>query len=80
MKSGDTQQAAIESELVALVEKIVRESGSTTSFDAQAWVAHWLENPHPALGGCSPNAFLNTQDGKELVVSLILRIQSGSFS
>jgi len=80
MTSGDTEHAGIESELAALVEKIVRASGITTSFDAQAWVAKWLENPHPALGGRSPNAFLNTQDGKELVVSLILRIQSGAFS
>lgn len=80
MKSSDTDQAAIESELVALVEKIVAESGSTTGFDARAWLSQWLASPQPALGGSSPDAYLDTQDGRELVIRLIQRMQSGAYS
>lgn len=80
MNSVEACQSAIESELVNLVEKIVRESGNPVGFDAKEWVIRWLGSPHHALGGQLPKTFLNTLEGRDLVVSLILRIQSGSFS
>lgn len=80
MCAENIEQGETEKDLIALVEKIVRESGNPVSFDAKEWVIRWLGSPHHALGGRLPKTFLNTPEGKELVVSLILRIQSGSFS
>src|SRR5690606_17120213 len=48
------------SQLVELAARIVRESGDSENFDAAAWVAAWLDEPHPALGGKRPRDFLDT--------------------
>ncbi len=80
MDGEDAQRAQIESELIAIVEKLVENSGDRKDFDANAWVTDWLAMPNPALGGRMPNAFLDTKEGKELVISLIMRMQSGAFS
>jgi putative toxin-antitoxin system antitoxin component (TIGR02293 family) len=66
--------------LVGQVENMVAESGDPTGFDASKWVASWIEEPLPALGGRAPKEFLDTAEGQNLVSNLLSRIQSGTFS
>mgnify|MGYP000864361981 FL=1 len=66
--------------LIGLVEKIVVESGNPENFDAARWAARWLDRPNAALGGRSPGEFVDTEDGRQIVASLISRMQSGAYS
>lgn len=49
-------------------------------FDALQWVEDWLAVPLPALGGRIPNEQLDTEEGREQVVNLFHRIQSGAYA
>lgn len=70
----------IEALVATLVERIVKESGSvTTSFKADEWVARWLREPLSALGGKPPIDLLDTPDGREVVIGLIAKMQSGAY-
>ena len=66
--------------LVGLVEKIVRESGEPKGFDAARWLAGWLEQALPALGGQKPGELLDTATGQQLVAGLLSQIQSGAYA
>ena len=69
--------------LIAQVEQIMAESGDpdcTEGFDAGRWVATFLETPHPALGGVTPGSLMDTAEGRELVTSLVARMQSGAYA
>lgn len=66
--------------LVGLVEKIVVESGNLENFDAARWAAQWLDRPNAALEGRSPGEFMDTEDGRQIVRSLISQMQSGAYS
>jgi uncharacterized protein (DUF2384 family) len=68
------------SSLEALVQRIVEESGRPVGFDAQAWLARWLEEPVPALGDRRPLDVLDEADGFEKVQQILLRIQTGAYS
>jgi uncharacterized protein (DUF2384 family) len=68
------------SALVALVQRVVVESGDPAGFDAAAWTARWLSRPVPALGGRCPMDYLDTQEGRALLETLIMRMQSGAYS
>lgn len=67
-------------ELIRQVERIVTQSGSGQDFNAAQWVARWLEQPLPALGNAKPVDFINTAEGRELLASLLARIQSSALS
>ncbi len=69
-----------ESEVAALVQRIVDESGHPAGFDALAWTKRWLHAPLPALGGACPAEHMETPDGRALVETLIRRMQSGAYS
>lgn len=66
--------------LVGQVEAMVEESGNPTGFNAAEWVARWLEQPLPALGGQRPGELMDTPDGQGLVSGLIARMQSGAYA
>lgn len=66
--------------LVGQVEEMVAESGDGADFDAAAWVAQWLQNPLPALGGKRPAEFMDTADGQALVSTLLARMQTGAYA
>jgi len=66
--------------LVGQVESLVEESGQPDGFDAAAWVAHWLEEPVPALGGRRPAELMDTPEGQVVVSQLVARMQSGAYS
>ena len=66
--------------LVTRVQAIVDESGNPEGFNAAEWVARWIDRPTPALGGKTPNDFLETADGQALIENVISRMQSGAYS
>lgn len=77
MKSLDTQHLE---KLVAVVQRVVHESGDPFGFDARAWTKDWIQEPVPALGGALPVDYMGTAEGRALVETLILRMQSGAYS
>lgn len=68
------------STLATFVQRIVDESGDPSGFDALAWTRRWLAGPCPALGGARPVDHITTPEGRALVETLILRMQSGAYS
>ena len=66
--------------LIGQVEAMVEESGDPEEFDAPAWVARWLEEPLPALGGERPLDLLDTMEGQALVAATLARVQSGAYA
>ena len=69
--------------LIGQVEEIMAESGDpdqARDFDAARWVARFLELPHPALGGNSPGSLMDTAEGRQVVSSLVARMQSGAYA
>ena len=66
--------------LAAVVRWIVDASGDPEGFDVEAWTTEWLQTSLPALGGSRPAEYMGTLEGRTLVATLILRIQSGAYS
>ena len=66
--------------LVGQVQVLVEQSGDPTEFDAAKWVARWMEEPSPALGGKRPATYMDTVEGQELVSNLVARMQSGAYA
>lgn len=66
--------------LVGLVERIVAESGDAEAFDAARWLAAWLDEPVPALGGRRPGEILDTAEGRALVSRLLMQMQAGAYA
>lgn len=66
--------------LVGQVESIVRQSGNPENFDARSWVAGWLVEPVPALGGVRPADLMDTIEGQNMVASTLAQIQSGAYA
>ena len=65
--------------LIAQVQKMVKESGDPTGFDTKKWVVRWNKRPLPALGGRRPEELLNDPDGRALVSNIIARIHTGAY-
>ncbi|CAK0780921.1 Prs ADP-ribosylating antitoxin [Gammaproteobacteria bacterium] len=66
--------------LIGQVEVMVRQSGDPEGFGAARWVAEWLSQPSPALGGRQPGELMDTVEGQEIVSGLIARMQSGAYT
>lgn len=68
--------------LVGLAQAMVEDSGGPgpDKFNAAQWVAGWLEQPLPALGGRHPAELMDTVDGQRIVENLLARAQSGAFA
>jgi putative toxin-antitoxin system antitoxin component (TIGR02293 family) len=66
--------------LIGQVEAMVEEAGDPVGFDAPAWVARWLDEPLPALGGERPLDLLDTMEGQALVAATLARVQSGAYA
>lgn len=65
--------------LTAEVQRMIDESGSSDSFDAQSWLLNWLHLPVPALGWQCPADYLHTPAGIDLVSKLLASAQSGAY-
>ncbi|ACB95144.1 type II RES/Xre toxin-antitoxin system antitoxin [Beijerinckia indica] len=66
--------------LVGQLEAMVEESGNAEGFDATAWIARWLMEPLPALGGARPVELMDTMEGQALVAETLAQIQSGAYA
>jgi putative toxin-antitoxin system antitoxin component (TIGR02293 family) len=66
--------------LVGQVQTLVEESGNPKGFDAGQWLAEWLDQPLPALGGKVPAEFMDTADGRALVSDILAQQQSGAYA
>lgn len=66
--------------LVGQVSTMVKESGNPRGFNAAKWVARWLDQPQPALGGKRPAELMDTADGRSIVSDLVARMQSGAYA
>ena len=66
--------------LLGQVQTMVEQSGEPSGFDAAKWVAQWLDEPSPALGGKRPAEYMDTADGQELVSGLLAKMQSGAYA
>lgn len=68
--------------LIGQVEVMMKESGDETrqDFNAASWVAGWLEQPMPALGGRKPGDYLDTNEGQRYISQLLGQMQSGAYA
>ena len=66
--------------LVGQVSTLVKESGNPEGFNAAKWVATWLDQPQPALGGKRPAELMDSVDGRSIVSDLVARMQSGAYA
>lgn len=69
--------------LVGQVETMLEQSGDPAlmqDFDVSRWLAGWLAEPVPALGGKSPSEYLDTLEGQALVSSLLAMMQTGAYA
>lgn len=66
--------------LIGQVESIMADSGVDPDFNAAHWLAHWLEQPLPALGNAKPADYMDTVAGQTLVASMLARMQSGAYA
>ena len=80
LSAEDSERAIGLSHLIGQVEAMVRQSGEPDGFDAARWLARWLEQPLPALGGDCPSDYLDTMEGQRLVSTLLSQMQSGAYA
>ena len=80
LSSDESSRVLGMARLVGQVQALVEESGDPQGFNAAEWVARWLEQPLPALGGQRPAELMDTPEGQGLVSQLVARMQSGAYS
>lgn len=80
LSSDESSRVIGMARLVGQVQAMVEESGDPEGFDAANWVAQWLEQPLPALGGRRPAELMDTPEGQTLVSNLVARLQTGAYA
>ena len=80
MKDNDSDRERAVDRLARRVQIIVEESGNPEGFDALRWTEAFLARPMPALGGKTPNEFMETEEGQALIENLLSRMQSGGYA
>lgn len=80
LSSGESERVIGIARLVGQLEAMVRESGNPEGFDATAWMARWLKEPVPALGGARPLDLMDTMEGQSLVSTVLAQVQSGAYA
>jgi putative toxin-antitoxin system antitoxin component (TIGR02293 family) len=76
----DSERVLGVSKLVGQVTEMVKQSGDMRGFDAASWLAGWLQQSVPALGGARPLDFIDTLEGQAMVSQLLARMQSGAYA
>lgn len=80
LSTEDSERALGMARLIGQVEAMVQQSGVPTGFDAAKWLARWLQEPLPALGGRLPSSLMDTAEGQEMVSQMLARMQSGAYA
>lgn len=68
------------SRLIGQTQAMVETSRNPDGFDAAIWVAQWLDQPLPALGGRRPAELMDTAEGQAIVSNLLSHAQSGAYA
>ncbi len=66
--------------LIGQLEAMLEDAEVSEGFDAPSWMARWLREPLPALGGGKPIDLLDTMEGQALVSRALSEIQSGAYA
>lgn len=69
--------------LVGQIQTMLEQSGDPEQmqdFDATKWLARWIEEPVPALGGKRPADYMDTIEGQEMVARLLSMMQAGAYA
>jgi putative toxin-antitoxin system antitoxin component (TIGR02293 family) len=80
LSSDESSRVLGMARLVGQVQAMVEESGNPEGFDAAAWVARWLDEPLPALGGQRPAELMDTPEGQGIVSQIVDRMRSGAYA
>lgn len=65
--------------LIGQVQAMV-DAESAPEFDAAKWLARWLAEPLPALGGATPGSYMDTVEGQKYVGNLLAMAQGGAYA
>lgn len=65
--------------LIGQVQAMI-DADSVPEFDAAKWLARWLAEPLPALGGATPASYMDTVEGQKYVGNLLAMAQSGAYA
>ena len=76
----DSEKVVGVAKLIGQVEEMVRQSGDMKDFDAPRWLAAWLQQAVPALGGARPIDLLDTLEGQAMISRLLSQIESGAYA
>jgi len=79
LSSEQSERVIGMAKLVGQVQALVERSGDPAGFNAAQWVAHWLGQPAPALGGQRPADLMDTVAGQQVVAELVARMESGAY-
>jgi putative toxin-antitoxin system antitoxin component (TIGR02293 family) len=83
MSSEESEKIVGMAKLVGQVETMLEQSGDPAllkDFDASRWLARWMEEPVPALGGKHPADYMDTIEGQEMVSRLLSMMQTGAYA
>ncbi|MDQ1919934.1 antitoxin Xre/MbcA/ParS toxin-binding domain-containing protein [Massilia pseudoviolaceinigra] len=80
LSSDESERVLGVETLIGMVQSMVEESGNPEGFDAARWLATWLTQPLPALGGATPASYMDTFEGQKLVAGLLSMMQSGVYA
>ncbi len=80
LSSDESSRVLGMARLVGQVQAMVEESGNPEGFDAAEWVARWLDEPLPALGGQRPGELMDTPEGQGIVSQIVDRMRSGAYA
>jgi putative toxin-antitoxin system antitoxin component (TIGR02293 family) len=68
------------SRLIGQTQAMIEASGNPDHFDAGSWVAQWLDQPLPALGGRRPAELMDTAEGQAIVSNILSHAQSSAYA
>lgn len=66
--------------VAATIRKLLEESGDVQqlkAFDLESWLAQWMREARPELGGNTPGAMLRNPEGQRAVEQLLERMRGG---
>lgn len=75
----DSERVVNMAALIGQVQAMIEQSGHPGGFDAAKWLAQWMEEASPALGGKRPADYLDTASGFAVISELLKAMQSGAY-
>jgi putative toxin-antitoxin system antitoxin component (TIGR02293 family) len=76
----DSERVIGMARLAGQLEAMAQASGDPEGFDPAAWMARWLNDPLPSLGGTRPVELMDTMEGQALVSTVLAQLQSGAYA